>query len=124
MAMQLRDLANNCIFTQAVTVQTVTTTTTGPTGANAQDFVQGDGLCTLLLNVKATSLTAVTVQVQQSTLTNSGFSDISGAYVSVTTDSVTGVSFQRDKRYLNAYVVLNGTTAVLSATLMEQYKVI
>jgi hypothetical protein len=115
-----RDLPNAVLAQDALTVRTVTTTTTG-TGT-ALDFLRGDGRCVLQLNLNATSLTAVTVRVQQSTLTNSGFTDITGASCSLTTSGITGVSFDRDARYLQAVAVLSGTTAVLSAVIMETLK--
>lgn len=126
MAAYLRDLGPTCVMQAGVTTQAITQATTGPNAvAGGQgDFLQGDGLCNLILNVAATSLTAITCQVQQSTVTNTGFADIAGAYVTATTNAVTAVAFQRDMRYLKAYYVLSGTTAVATATLIEQYKVV
>jgi len=114
-----RDLPNGTLATDLVTVRTVTTTTTG---AAAADMLAGDGRCVLLADINATSLTAITVKVQQSTLTNSGFADITGAYVSATTSGVYSVSFDRDYRYLQGVVVISGTTANVAAVALEQLK--
>ena len=112
-----RDLPNGTL-NQVSVIQTVTQTTTG----TALDMLKGDGRCVLEAAVKATSITAVTVRVQQSTLTNSGFADITGASFSVTTDGVSAVSFDRDHRYVQAVVTISGTTAIVAATVKEQYK--
>lgn len=126
MAAYLRDLAPTCIQSLGCTVQAITTTTTGPNtvASGVGDFLAGDGLCNLQLALTATSLTAITCQVLESTATNSGFADITGAYVSSTTDGVSSVAFQRTKRYLKARYVLSGTTAFAAAVLTEQYKVV
>jgi hypothetical protein len=90
----------------------VTTTTTG----SAVDMIKGDGRCMMYLDLVATSLTSITVKVQQSTATNSGMADISGASVNAaTTHGVYTVTFDRDKRYVQAVVVLNGTTAAIGS---------
>ena len=126
MAAYLRDLGPTCVQSLGCTVQAITTTTTGPTvvAGGLGDFLQADGLCNLQLALTATSLTAITAQVQESTTTNSNFADISGAYVTATTDGVTSVAFQRTKRYLKVRYVLSGTTAFAAAILTEQLKIV
>lgn len=120
MATYLRDLTNSGLFASGIAPQSISTTTTG----SAQDFLHGDGRCHLLLHVGANNLTSLTVRVQESTLTNSGFADISGASVSAATTGSTAVAFDRTKRYLQAVAVISGTTGLASAQLLEQYKVI
>lgn len=126
MPMYLGDIQPTCIIHQGVTTQAITTATTGPnaTAGGQGDFVQGDGVCNLVLAVNAVSMTAITCQVQQSGSTNTGWTDITGASVTATTSGVKSVAFQRTQRYLRAYYTINGTTAIASALLMEQYKVV
>ncbi len=115
----LRDPANDAVVGRSVTASVLATTTTGTT----VDMLTGDGRCTMFVDIVATSLTSASVRVQQSTLTDSGFADISGA--SVTTTTHTGAftpAFDRDHRYLKAIVVINGTTANVSATVFERKK--
>lgn len=115
-----RDFPNATLEQESVTIQTVTQTTTG----TDVDMINGDGRCVLHGQVKATSLTALTVRVQQSTLTNSGFADITGASVSgITADGPFSVSFDRDQRYLQAVVTISGTTAIVGASFFEAKKV-
>lgn len=121
MATYLRDIPNAALINESIAIRTVTTTTTA---AAASDMLLGDGRCTLIAPIVATSLTGITVKVQQSTLTNSGFADVTGASVSATTSGINSVSFDRDMRYLQTVVVLNGTTAQVEAMLIEQKKVL
>ena len=71
--------------------------------------------------------TTVTVKIQQSTATNTGFADISGATFATftttgaTTDSLRILSFNPTMRYVRAYATLNtGTTVTLGTTIFGQ----
>jgi len=115
-----RDPPNAGLLTSAITSRTVTTTTTQST---ASDMLAGDGRCMLYADIVATSLTSITVKVQQSTLTNSGFADIPGASLSATTHGVYTATFDRDYRYLQAVITISGTTATAgSVSFLENLK--
>jgi hypothetical protein len=106
-----RDPPSAALIASAVTSRNVTTTTTG----SAVDMIRGDGRCMMYVDLVATSLTAVTVRVQQSTATNSGMADVPDASVSATTNGIYTVTFDRDKRYLQAVITINGTTAAIGS---------
>lgn len=113
-----RDPANALLMQDLVTVRNVTTTVTG----SGVDMLTGDGRCALFVDATATSITAVTVVVQQSTVSNSGFANITGASVAITTSGVTAITFDRDSRYVLAIVQFAGTTAVIAAFAAENLK--
>lgn len=102
--------------------QNVTQTTTG---ATAFDMITGDGRCTAMLNMGLFNATGMTVKFQQSTLTNSGFADITGAaFAQQTTTNTTPqfLSFDRNMRYIIPIATVSGTTIAMSCVLMEQKK--
>lgn len=116
----LADLGNSCIFPAALTVGNVTQTTTGP----SCDMITGDGNVSFIFGLGSASITAVTAQVQQSTLSNSGFTNISGASGYLTAAGVTGFPFNRDYRYLQAVITISGTTGTgIQGNFVEAKKV-
>lgn len=121
MSSHLNDYENDILVQQVIAPQLLTATTTNGTGV---DFKEGDGNCFLQVNLGTWSATSLSVQVQQSTTTNSGFADITGASVSATTNTtaVLKKTFQRGERYLRVIATVSGTTIGVSAVLGEQYK--
>ena len=118
----IRDFANDTLTQLAIAPQLLTATTTMGTGV---DMLQGDGLCWLEATVGGFNGTSLSIQVQQSDATNSGYADITGAVIAGTTSMSAGVSkvqFQRDKRYLRLIATVAGTTINLSCVLGEQLK--
>lgn len=120
----IHDLRANGVLGALANAQTVTTTTTGLTSV---DMLQGDGLVNATVRVSVFTGAAqgtATVQVQQCTATNGPYTNISGASVTVggaTLVAITG--FQRDARYLSAYVVLtNATTVALDSIQVQEQK--
>lgn len=118
MSTYLHDPINTAVRAQAIGSRAITQTVTG----TYQDMITGDGRVMLLTDVVATSMTSIIFKVQQSTLTNSGFADITGASVTATTTGITGFTFDRDSRYLLVIATFSGTTAFASAVLSEQLK--
>lgn len=122
MSAYLRDIGNNVLAYNVIGPQNVTQTTTG---ATAFDMITGDGRCTAMMNVGLFNATGVTVKFQQSTLTNSGFADITGAAFTQQTTTNTSpqfISFDRDMRYIIPIATVSGTTIAASVVLMEQKK--
>lgn len=121
MSSHLNDYENDILVKQVIAPQLLTATTTNATG---QDFVSADGNCFLQVELGTWSATSLSVQVQQSTTTNSGFTDITGAVLSATTNTtpILKKTFQRDKQYLRVIATVSGTTIGISAVLGEQYK--
>lgn len=88
-----------------------------------KDFASGEGRCTLLVDVGTWSGTSLSIQVTQSATTNGTYSNISGASVSITTGTtLASVTFDRDSRYLGLVATFSGTTAGVSASVVEAYK--
>jgi hypothetical protein len=123
MSTKIQDFANDTL-TQICLLPTglLTATTTMATGV---DMISGDGRCWMEVCIGTFNATSLSVQVSQSTATNSGFSDITGAVIAATTaqsQSVQKVSFDRDKQYLRLIATMAGTTIGISAVLGQQLK--
>jgi hypothetical protein len=122
MSHHINDFKNNTITALVVPPQLLTATTTNGTGT---DFLTGEGNCWMELAIGAFNGTSVSVQVQQSTATNSGFADITGAVIAATTSAsaaVSKVNFQRDMRYLRVIATISATTAPIAVILGESLK--
>jgi hypothetical protein len=114
----IHDLGN-VLRTQFLAPALITATST----VTNKDFANGDGRCTLLVDVGTWSGTSLSVQVTQSATTNGTYTNITGASVSVTTGTtLASVTFDRDNRYLGLVATFSGTTAGLSASVVEAYK--
>ena len=88
-----------------------------------KDFAQGDGRCTLLVDVGTWSATSLSVQVTESATTNGTYTSISGASVSITTGTtLASVTFDRAQRYLGTVVTVSGTTIGYASSIVEAYK--
>lgn len=109
------DIGNAAITTPSFIPTAFTTTTNGGT----VDLLDSNAnMASALLNVGAVVGTQGTfdIKIQESTATNTGFTDITGAtFTQFTTSGVAGtsgaqiISFQRQKRYVRAYVTMAGT---------------
>lgn len=122
MSMHLNDFKNTVLQALVVPPQLLTATTTNGTGS---DFLTGEGNCWMELAIGNFNGTSVSVQVQQSTATNSGFADITGAVIAATTSAsaaVSRVNFQRDMRYLRVIATISATTAPIAVILGESLK--
>jgi len=122
MSTVLNDFPNSALKKNLIAPQLLTSTTTVGTGV---DMVTGDGNCFAIIELGTWSATAITFQIQQSTATNSGFANISGASVSAVTNTtpiLTIGPFQRDSRYLNAIATVSGTTIGVAVSVFEQLK--
>ncbi len=88
------------------------------------DMITGDGNVNGIVDCGALSGTSLSVQVEESTLTNSAFTAVSGAVVTVTAGGQIALigPFQRSKRYLRTVCTFSGTTFVVGVTLTEQLK--
>ena len=114
------DLATATYYPKALTVGNVTQTTTGP----AVSMASCDGNCVFLFGIGSASITAVTAQVQQSTLSNSGFTNVTGGSCYLTAAGQTGVAFNRDFEFLQTVITISGTTATgIQGNYLEAYKV-
>jgi hypothetical protein len=119
------DLERNAVGGQTFAVAT-TNTNGGGTAVDLADCVGNMAACHLQQGAVA-GATTVTVKIQQSTATNTGFEDISGAtFATFTTTGAVGdalkiLSFRPTMRYVRAYATLNtGTTVTLGATIFGQ----
>ena len=124
MSTHINDFPNQTLKQQLIAPQLLTSTTTVGTGV---DMLTGDGRCFALVDLGTWSATAVTVQIQQSTATNSGMANISGASVSATTNTTKILSigpFDRDYRYLGAVATVSGTTIGIAVSVYEMLKTI
>ncbi len=124
MSTRIHDFSSNALLKQVIAPQLLTATTTNGTGV---DMINGDGQCWLELALGTWNATSLSVQVQQSTTTNSGFADITGAVIAATTaqsNSVQTVNFRRDYQYLRLSATVSGTTIGISAVLGENLKVL
>jgi hypothetical protein len=124
MSSHINDFSNDTLTQLAVTPQLLTGTTTMGSGV---DMLLGDGNCWLEVAVGPVNGTSFSVQVQQSTATNAGFTDITGAVVAGTTaqsNSVRKVNFQRDYRYVRVIATISATTMPMSCIFGELYKVL
>lgn len=124
MSTLINDFPNTTLKKQLIAPQLLTATTTNGTGA---DMLLGDGNLFATMSLGTWSGTAITLQLQQSTLTNSGFANISGASVSAVTNTtpiLTVGPFQRDQRYVRAILTVSGTTIGVSSDLYEMLKTI
>lgn len=124
MSTHINDFSNDTLTQLVITPQLLTGTTTNGTGA---DMLLGDGNCWMELAVGVFNGTSYSVQVQQSTATNSGFADITGAVIAGTTalsSTVRKVNFQRDMRYVRVIATISATTCPLACVLGEQLKVL
>lgn len=122
------DIGSAAIVTPSFIPAALTTTTNGST----VDLIDSNAnMASAVLQVGAVSGTQGTfdVKMQESTATDSGFSDISGAtFTQFTTSGVAGtsgsqiISFQRQKRYVRAYVTMAGTytNALFGVTVFAQ----
>lgn len=122
MASKLHDFPNTALVKNLVAPQLLASTTTVGTGV---DMLQGDGNCFAELTLGTFNATALTVQIYQSTATNSGAASISGASVSATTNTTNPLMigpFQRDKRYITAVATVSGTTIGICVSVAEQLK--
>jgi hypothetical protein len=109
------DVGNAAIVLPSFIPAALTTTTNGST----VDLIDSNAnMASAVLEVGAVSGTQGTfdVKIQESTATNTGFADITGAtFTQFTTSGVAGtsgpqiISFQRQKRYVRAYVTMAGT---------------
>ena len=111
------DIGNNAIVTPSIIPAALTTTTFGTT----VDLIDSNAnMAAAVLQVGAVSGTQGTfdVKMQESTqtATNGTWTDITGAtFTQFTTSGVAGtsgsqiISFQRQKRYVRAYVTMAGT---------------
>lgn len=109
------DIGNTAVVVPSLIPAALTTTTNGST----VDLIDSNtNMASALLSVGAVSGTQGTcdVKIQESTATNTGFTDITGAsFTQVTTSGVAGtsgaqiISFQRQKRYVRAYATFGGT---------------
>jgi len=124
MSTYIRDFSNNALLKQVIAPQLLTATTTNATGV---DMINGDGQCWMELALGTWNATSLSVQVQQSTTTNSGFTDITGAVIAATTAQSAGiqtVNFRRDYQYLRVIATVSGTTIGISAVIGESLKVL
>lgn len=124
MSTHINDFSNDTLTQLVITPQLLTGTTTNGTGA---DMLLGDGNCWMELSVGVFNGTSYSVQVQQSTATNAGFADITGAVIAGTTalsSTVRKVNFQRDMRYVRVIATISATTCPMSCVLGEQLKVL
>jgi hypothetical protein len=119
----INDFKNQTLTQQLIAPQLLTATTTNGTGV---DMLQGDGNCWLELAIGTFNATSISVQVQESAATNSGFTDITGAVAAATTAQSNSVvksnTFQRNLRYLRCIATVSGTTIGCSAVLGESIK--
>lgn len=122
MSLHINDFKNTVTQALVIPPQLLTATTTNGTGA---DFITGEGNCWMEVAIGAFNGTSLSVQVQQSTATNSGFADITGAVVAATTAqsaAVTRANFQRDMRYLRVIATISATTMPVAVILGESLK--
>lgn len=117
----IRDMAADVLLKQ-VNQQTLTQTVT----VTNLDMAAADGRCFAILNLgNVWNATSLDVKFQESTLTNSGYGDISGAaFTQQTTTNTTPsvITFDRSKRYLGAVLTVSGTTIGSSLLVGEQLK--
>jgi hypothetical protein len=128
MANTFLDIGNAAIVLPSFIPAALTTTTNGST----VDLIDSNAnMASAVLQVGAVSGTQGTfdVKIQESTATNTGFSDITGAtFTQFTTSGVAGtsgsqiISFQRQKRYVRAYITMAGTftNALFGVTFFAQ----
>lgn len=124
MSSKIHDFSSNALLKQVIAPQLLAATTTNGTGV---DMINGDGQCWMELALGTWNATSLSVQVQQSTTTNSGFTDITGAVIAATTaqsNSIQTVNFRRDYQYLRVIATVSGTTIGISAVLGENLKVL
>jgi hypothetical protein len=109
---------------QVLRVQTtVPTLLTATSTATSKDMLLGEGRCTLLVDVGTYNATSCTVQVTECATTNGTYTNITGASISITTQSVPlSVTFDRTLRYLGTVVTVSGTTIGYSASVVQAYK--
>lgn len=102
---------------------TVPTLLTATATATSKDMASGEGRCTLLVDVGTFNATSCTVQVTECATTNGTYTNITGASISITTQSVPlSVTFDRTQRYLGTVVTVSGTTIGYSASVVQAYK--
>ncbi len=115
MASIFLDIAGNALVGQSLVPAAITTTGAG-TYVDCLD--SNANMASALMQVGAVSGTQGTfdVKMQESTATNTGYTDIPGATFTqftttgtTTTGAVQMVSFQRLKRYVRGYVTVGGT---------------
>lgn len=115
----LRDVKNNALLYNAVGPIKATQTITG----SALDMLQGDGRCFAVLSMGLFNATALTVTIEQSALTNSGFAPVASFSTQTTTNTTPQViTFDRDHRYLRAIATVSGTTIDCGVLVGEQIK--
>lgn len=122
------DIGSAAIVTPSFIPTAFTTTTNGSTC----DLIDSNAnMASAVLQVGAVSGTQGTfdIKIQESTATNTGFVDIpSAAFTQFTTSGVAGtsgsqiISFQRQKRYVRAYVTMGGTytSSLFGVTIFAQ----
>lgn len=101
---------SSAVVGQSIIPAALTTTTNGST----VDLIDGIGnMASAILSVGAVSGTQGTcdVKIQESTATNTGFTDITGATFTqfTTSNQVQIISFKPVKRYVRAYATFAGT---------------
>ncbi len=122
------DIGNNAVSGQSFVPAALTTTTLG----SPVDLIDSNAnMASALLQVGAVSGTqgTFTVKIQECATTNGTFTDVtSGSFTAFTTSGTTTsgavqiVSFQRQKRYVAAYVTMSGTytNALLGVSIFAQ----
>ncbi len=122
------DIGSNAVSGQSIVPVAVTTSVAG----TYVDLIDSNAnMASALMQVGAVSGTQGTfdVKMQESTATNSGFTDITGAtFTQFTTTGLTSggavqlISFQRQKRYVRSYVTVAGTvtSALLGVSVFAQ----
>lgn len=121
MSTYLRDIPNNTLERIAIGPQLLTATNT----SGAIDLLQGDGRCHAILALNVWNATSLDVKFQESTTTNSGFVDITGAsFTQVTTTQANPlmISFDRNQRYVRSIATVSGTTIGAALLVGEQLK--